>query len=430
MTAEVAVMNKSAIALAADSAITIRNTIDPSKPPKIYNQAIKLFRLSIYQPIGLMIYGNAEVHGYPWELIIKLYRSQLKETEFDFIDGYADSFIKFISAFDFSGFDFQKYPETEMLNFYSFILNNINQKVEELSQERGFTHSLIHEIFIEEINRTYKEWNSEKWFGEYNESTLNEFITENESVIIGAYNRVFIRFFVNFSEYKLKVPDEIFVYLNKLAGLIFQKDNFYEYNSGFVIAGFGGKEIFPVLINIFYSGIYNNVFKYKKYITKINTQDNAYIIPFAQKDMVCTFLEGVDPKIKQTIYIYIERLSKNLLDYINQKNPANQQSNDIDLWISGLVGLFQEDLEKKINQFITNPILKSVRSLSKEELAVMAESLIEMTSYKRKVSMDVLETVGGPIDVAVISKGDGFIWIKRKHYFNKDYNFLFFKNYF
>ena len=40
-----------------------------------------------------------------------------------------------------------------------------------------------------------------------------------------------------------------------------------------------------------------------------------------------------------------------------------------------------------------------------------------------------METVGGPIDVAVISKGDGFIWIKRKHYFNKDLNPQFFKNY-
>jgi hypothetical protein len=38
------------------------------------------------------------------------------------------------------------------------------------------------------------------------------------------------------------------------------------------------------------------------------------------------------------------------------------------------------------------------------------------------------ETVGGPIDVAVISKGDGFIWIKRKHYFKPELNPHFFKN--
>ncbi len=32
------------------------------------------------------------------------------------------------------------------------------------------------------------------------------------------------------------------------------------------------------------------------------------------------------------------------------------------------------------------------------------------------------ESVGGPIDVAVISKADGFIWIKRKHYFDPALN--------
>ena len=40
------------------------------------------------------------------------------------------------------------------------------------------------------------------------------------------------------------------------------------------------------------------------------------------------------------------------------------------------------------------------------------------------------ETVGGPIDVAVISKGDGFVWIKRKHYFKPELNPHFIKNYF
>jgi hypothetical protein len=40
------------------------------------------------------------------------------------------------------------------------------------------------------------------------------------------------------------------------------------------------------------------------------------------------------------------------------------------------------------------------------------------------------ETVGGAVDVAVISKGDGFIWIKRKHYFKPELNARFFANYF
>ncbi len=40
------------------------------------------------------------------------------------------------------------------------------------------------------------------------------------------------------------------------------------------------------------------------------------------------------------------------------------------------------------------------------------------------------ETVSDPIDVAVISKGDGFVWIKRKHYFERELNQHFFANYY
>jgi len=66
--------------------------------------------------------------------------------------------------------------------------------------------------------------------------------------------------------------------------------------------------------------------------------------------------------------------------------------------------------------------------LPKDELAAMAESLVNLTSFKRKVTLET-ETVAGPIDVAVISKGDGFIWIKRKHYFKAELNPQFFANY-
>lgn len=37
-------------------------------------------------------------------------------------------------------------------------------------------------------------------------------------------------------------------------------------------------------------------------------------------------------------------------------------------------------------------------------------------------SVSIIGTVGGPIDVAIISKCDGFIWLKRKHYFDRAYN--------
>ena len=59
----------------------------------------------------------------------------------------------------------------------------------------------------------------------------------------------------------------------------------------------------------------------------------------------------------------------------------------------------------------------------------MSEALVNLTSFKRHVTKQA-ETVGGPIDVAVISRGDGLIWIKRKHYFSRDLNQHFLSNYY
>ena len=75
------------------------------------------------------------------------------------------------------------------------------------------------------------------------------------------------------------------------------------------------------------------------------------------------------------------------------------------------------------------PIIEMLGHLQKDELAEMAESLVNLTAFKRKMSKE-MESVGGPIDVAVISKGDGFIWVKRKHYFKPELNQAFFNNYF
>ena len=90
---------------------------------------------------------------------------------------------------------------------------------------------------------------------------------------------------------------------------------------------------------------------------------------------------------------------------------------------------FYERLDSYSARSHVRPVVSAVANLPKEELAGMAESLVSLTSFKRRVTHDP-ETVGGPIDVAVISKGDGFIWINRKHYFDPALNHQFFANYY
>lgn len=87
---------------------------------------------------------------------------------------------------------------------------------------------------------------------------------------------------------------------------------------------------------------------------------------------------------------------------------------------------------KKLDDFIqeeyVSQLMDTVKYLDKEDLASMAESLISLTSLKRRMTSSE-ETVGGPVDVAVITKGDGFVWLKHKKYFDKELNQQYFENY-
>jgi ribosomal protein S15P/S13E len=61
------------------------------------------------------------------------------------------------------------------------------------------------------------------------------------------------------------------------------------------------------------------------------------------------------------------------------------------------------------------PIMHVIDSSSPEDLAMLAESLVNLSTIRKKYTMnDDDETACGPVDVAIITKKDGFQWIKKK----------------
>lgn len=127
MTAEIAVMNKLGVALAADSAISITTSANT----KIYH-ANKLFMLSKYEPLGLMVYGSGELMGVPWELIIKSYRRTLGKTSFKTLEEYGANFISFLTGNHalFPPEAQSDYVYEMAFGFFSLIKESIDEAVE------------------------------------------------------------------------------------------------------------------------------------------------------------------------------------------------------------------------------------------------------------------------------------------------------------
>lgn len=88
MTAEIAVMNKSGVALAADSKVTIGGGI------KAFDTVTKIFPLSRVHPVALMVWGNPDFMEYPIEIISKEYRSKKALGCEDSLVKWADDFVR------------------------------------------------------------------------------------------------------------------------------------------------------------------------------------------------------------------------------------------------------------------------------------------------------------------------------------------------
>jgi len=426
MTAEIAIMNKEAIALAADSAVTM----DQEKGQKIFTSANKLFALSKYHPVGIMVYGNANLMDVPWESIIKIYRKNLGEKKFDTLKEYADNFIAFLNSGNslFPEAQQRRYLFEHTCSYFTLIKKEIEKRVEStIDRKKRVTENQIKQITSKVIKKHLDKTKKLKLLPSIPRNHIENIMNKYADIIDRAKEEIFE---------KLPISTETLNQLRKISASLFSKDIFPSDISGIVITGFGEKDIFPSLKSFDVAGVVNDNLKYKEKMSEeINFENTAAIIPFAQKEMVATFMEGIDPYLQRQMEGYLSEIFDKYPEIIveNIEKFDNSEKESLKKKLKKVSNKIFEDYRKKITSYkrmnYVKPVIDVVSMLPKDELAAMAESLVSLTSFKRKVTMGS-ETVGGPIDVAVISKGDGFIWVKRKRYFKADLNPQFFSNYY
>jgi hypothetical protein len=407
MTAEVAILNTHGIALAADSAITVG--IGGEK--KVYNTGNKLFALSKYYPVGIMVYNRASFMNIDWEIIIKQYRRSLKAKSFPTLLEYANDFLEYIKDFNYISGEAQKQLlGASCYMVFSLIRNTFLDDIEKKFQGQENINSMQISRVLTSTIRSIQ--NTQRAMDDVPTFKIDvDFVLLHKEFIIEIINDVFEKY--PLSDRQQEGIMEILI--NDL-----QKGNIKNY-TGIVIAGYGEKEIFPSLYNFHIHGKLGNSFIYtNEEHANISSDNSAAILPFAQSEMVHSFMGGIDPQFEDNIIIQSEKIIGFISNIVDKS-----YKNKLDKIYREFVDYIRDF---KQNVYV-NPIMGIVDSLQKTDLAEMAESLVNLTSFKRHVSRDT-ETVGGPTDVAVITKGDGFVWIKRKHYFDIRLNQHFLENYF
>lgn len=423
MTAEIAVINPTAVALAADSAVTIGNQ-------KIYNSALKLFSLSKVAPVGIMIYGSADLLGMPWELIIKLFRRRIGNQTFEKLENYCDDFFDFIKQSMFFDEETQDgWILSSIESYFDDINNFLKEKVTAVLKEDGEISSIKTSTLLKEcVFERYELLNGILFIEGMDEEFAERLRKKYKNEIAEIIKRVFENIDIN---------KETTSKLYKIASMMVSKRIFSGAQSGIVIAGFGEADLFPGLMTYEIEGVVENKLKLVDIPGKSQKSGPhaCTIIPFAQEDMVATFMQGIEPSIQNILSSSLSQLFSRIPDLINDKSLSGdveginktrkQLREDVDRMLNTFLEAFS-DVTKRLH---VDPIMNMVYVLPKDELGIMAETLVNLTAFKRKMTHS-LETVGGPVDVAIISKGDGLVWVKRKHYFPAELNQHFFSNYY
>lgn len=418
MTAVAGILNKQGVAIAADSAVTVSGI----QNRKVYNSANKIFTLSKYHPVGVAIYNSAQFMGIPWEILIKEYRKHLDKKSFPKLIDYKIDFFKWLKlkdyfleekTNDFLFFDYLSFIQT-VINEHIKINGNVTDSLEE-KLIKFLSDYVTSEIPKHKEIESLKSLDKDKMM-----ELLNSFTPE----VIKMLKQ---NFHTDFKKENIEdaLANAYFSYLTH--------DQFLQY-TGLIFTGYGNEELFPRLYPVNISIVIEGLLRYNdddNNIAEINNKNNSCIRPFAQTDVINTILQGISPELNILSANVFGNFINSFIQEIKSISgmPMPVQQHLAKLNIKDYVQKYQDQFGNIVKQRYVNPLMGAVSQLSKEDLAEMAESLVYLTYLKRRFTM-AEESVGGPVDIAVITKGDGFVWIKRKHYFDPELNQSFFQKYF
>ncbi len=414
MTSEIAVLNQRAVALAADSAVTL---IDGGLVA-VRNDQRKLFNLLDGKPIGLMFFGMADVMGHPWEQLIDHYQNKVKPPGFAHVTDYAASFLGSLDNLE------EFFPRSRQNDEYKRLLASVFRYLFHFAQylrESGEDElvraddNVVLEAAIERMWRKYQICDDGS-----PRSDLACFPGDFGKKVVAEYGQV-IEETIAYGFAPFGLGKQSHQRLRDIAVYCVVKDLFVEDVTGLVFSGLGSKDRYPSVVTCYLSAIVGGIAKRgRPMIDAIDGDVRSRIRVFADSEVTNAFSRGIDFNLERRLYGGFRVMMHGLVDQLIEALPLQ----DTELRES-VRGRFQRDFVPKYfdtfhrmiaeyqQQAFISPILRVLEIAGRNELAETARDLVGLNVFKKRITAQK-QTVGGAIDVAVVSREGGFQWWSRQ----------------
>lgn len=417
MTAVIGMLNKKGVAIAADSAVTRTRGGDQ----KVTKNGNKMIRVSDVVPVSVMITGNAMFIDNPWDIIVRKYRKERGALLHPSVEATMRDLLSYISNKDSLWNTANEEIQLKRMveSFMDKLKWNIDFEAKKTDDKGKIKRP---KLFVKETLKSLKS--AQKFYESKNEGAekydfekfkslispiVDNYLSDTEA---DPFDSEIIKAFKDYIE---EIREDL---LKALYGyLTFTKG---DSSATLVFSGYGKDEIYPSLIAIDINEGFDHHINWE--ITqKVNIDDKtpAAICPFAQTDVITSLLTGASGKWLNSMDREVETLYDPLV-FLNEhiedpfENPEIMELNSVN---SNNLSMRRRKMINKMRDENKAAWVKDLEGYDVKSMAELALTLVDLTGLQRILTFQQ-EGVGGDVDIAVITKTDGFTWLNRKSWYH------------
>ena len=432
MTSVVGILNKRGAAIAADSAVTRERKKHGHRREKVTNNGNKMIRLSDVDPIAVMTTGSAYFMGVPWDLIIRRYRQQKGTAHQPSVEAAARALFDYIAS------NAVYWSKSACMSFLGDLAEMLFEEATDAiceEDDRNGDGSLkrpaaFKNAFIRKVSSIAKGYARNGSCPQFEGYTLDEFKKSAAQVLEDFFeekNRDYKAGF-GINGYPKEILEAIRPTFEQ-ALLMVLGSRLEEHNSSatLVFTGYGTDQQYPSLVSAVVCEGFASRVNYSirpQDIICISDKRPVAICPFAQKDVIKSILRGIHESWSEMAMDGFRRITR--VPEMSVFKPFEWEENQGPDFFSMLFDVEVEDL---YSRFIKDGMRmldanqrkweKALEDYDLEAMAALADSLINLTGFQRVLTFSH-EGVGGLVDLAVISRNEGFTWLRRKSWYHKD----------
>lgn len=420
MTAVIGILNKRGAAIAADSAVTRQRR----RNSKVTKNGNKMIRLSDVDPISVMITGNGRFCETQWDIIVRHYRQHQGVISHETVEACVHDFFKFLADNHlFCDKEMvMQHIEGEMNELFARVHLEVDRKFKRINEKGILKSPKGYQKAFLKILAHYR-----KKLGRYGASVqFQDYSIEQFDAYAGDMIREFLK-------NKCHDPNDPFSdsYPKEIIDAI--TDDFEltlmtlltnrRADATLVFTGFGTSQKYPSLVSVAVFEGFDDRVNYHirpEDIVCISDDQPVAICPFAQDDVVNSILDGIYFKFRKSVFHQREDCFS-IYDGVFGEEAIDS---DYEEFFNKLEEIDTSDLSRQYCNVAHKHFLKNRSKWEKalvnydlQAMAALAHSLIDLTGFYRIIHFEQ-EGVGGPVDLAVITKNEGFTWLNRKSWFH------------